>query len=86
VHSEPDDEVKKRLLWKSLSEAGLVEIPFEELPKRITEAKQAVMGRLNQLFKLKNDVQERKSVAHSLGALKNVETNLRRDVTRRTGE
>jgi hypothetical protein len=37
------------------------------------------------LFKLKNDVQERKSVAHSLGALKNLETNLSRDVTRRRG-
>lgn len=86
MQNEPDDEVKKRLLWKSLSEAGLVEIPFEELPRRITEAKQAVIGRLNQLFKLKNDVQERKSVAHSLGALKNVETNLCRDVTRRRGK
>ena len=84
VQGEPDEEVKKHLLWKTLSEAGLVEIPFEELPKRISEAKQAVMGRLNQLFQLKNDVQERKSVAHSLGTLKNLETNLRRDVTRKT--
>jgi hypothetical protein len=84
VQGEADDEVKKHSLWKTLSEAGLVEIPFDELPKRITEAKQAVMGRLNQLFQLKNDVHERKSVAHSLGTLKNLEANLRRDATRRT--
>jgi hypothetical protein len=84
VQGEADDEVKKHLLWKTLSEAGLVEIPFDELPKRITEAKQAVMGRLSQLFQLKNDVHERKSVAHSLGTLKNLEANLRREATRRT--
>jgi hypothetical protein len=33
---------------------------------------------------LKNDVHERKSVAHSLGTLKNLEANLRREATRRT--
>jgi hypothetical protein len=85
VQSEPDEEVRKNSLWKTLSDAGLVEIPFEELPKRITEAKQAVMGRLSQLFQLKNDVQERKSVAHSLGTLKNLETNLGQDVTGKAG-
>ena len=84
MQGEPDEEVKKHLLWKTLLEAGLVEIPFEELPKRITEAKQAVIGRLNQLFQVQNDVQERKSVAHSLGTLKNLETNLCQEVARKT--
>jgi len=77
--NEPDDETRKRQVWKSLSDAGLVEIAFDEFPDRIKEAKQTVIGRLSQLLKLKNDVQERESVAHSLGTLKNLEAKLRRD-------
>lgn len=79
--NEPEDETRKHQVWKSLSDAGLVEISYDEFPDRIREAKQAVMGRLGQLLKVKNDVQERESVAHSLGTLKNLEATLRRDAT-----
>jgi hypothetical protein len=79
--SEPNDEGKKQRAWKSLQDAGLVEIAMEEFPERISEAKRTVIGRLNELMQAQNRMEERQSLAHSLGALKNLETTLRSDVS-----
>jgi hypothetical protein len=75
--NEPKDENKKHQVWESLKDAGLVEISLEEFPDRIREAKRTVMGRLGELIGFKNRVEERHSLAHSLGALKNLESTLR---------
>lgn len=79
--SEPNDEGRKQRAWKSLQDAGLVEIALEEFPERISEAKRVVIGRLSELMEAQNRIEERQSLAHSLGALKNLETSLRSDVT-----
>ena len=81
--SEPDEETKKHQVWKSLREAGLVEISPEEFPDRIRDAKRVVIGRLSELLEIKNRVEERQSLAHSLGALKNLETTLGGNVSPR---
>ena len=77
--SQSEDKSEKERLWKLLSEARLLDIPLEEFPERIQEAKAVVMRRLGELLELKNDVQERQSAAYSLGTLKKLETSLRRD-------
>ena len=75
--TSPSDEPDEEQVWKSLSEAGLVDITLDDFPERIKEAKHAVMGRLSELLELTSDIQERRSVAHSLGMLKRLETTLR---------
>lgn len=65
-----------RRLWKSLSEAGLVDPGPEEFPQRIKEAKHAVVEGLDELFKRETDIEKRRSAAHSLGTLKTLETTL----------
>jgi hypothetical protein len=74
-----DDKSDKERLWKSLSEARLLDIPLEEFPERIKEAKAVVMRRLGELLELKNHTQERQSTAYSLGTLKKLENSVRRD-------
>lgn len=79
--SRSNDESEKEQVWKSLSEAGLVEITLDEFPKRIKEAKHVVIGRLSELLELTTDIQERQSVAYSLGALQKLETILQVDAS-----
>ena len=66
----------KQRLWTSLLEAGLIDIPADDVPDRIKEAKAVVIGRLGELLQLKSNVQERESAAHSLATLKKLETTL----------
>jgi len=72
------DKSEKQRLWTSLLEAGLIDIPADDVPDRIKEAKAVVMGRLGELLQLKNNVQERESAAHSLATLKKLEKTLSR--------
>jgi hypothetical protein len=80
VTSTPDETDEQQQAWKSLSKAGLVEIALDEFPERIKEVKHVVMGRLSELLELKNRIQERNSVAYSLGTLSNLEATLQADV------
>jgi hypothetical protein len=66
----------KQRLWTSLLEAGLIDIPADDVPDRIKEAKAVVIGRLGELLQLKSNVQERESTAHSLATLKKLETTV----------
>lgn len=66
-----------RQAWKSLSEAGLVEMRPDELSQKIQEVKHVVIVRLSELLQIKNDVEERESAAYSLATLKRIETTLR---------
>jgi hypothetical protein len=74
--SRQRDEIGDRQVWKSLSEAGLLEITLDQFPERIKEVKSVVMRRLSELLELKAGLQERESAAYSLGTLKNLEANL----------
>jgi hypothetical protein len=80
VTSQSDETDEQQQAWKSLSKAGLVEIALEEFPERIKEVKHVVMSRLSELLEFKNRIQERNSVAYSLGTLKNLEATLQADV------
>ncbi len=66
----PYDEFEKEQVWKLLSEAGLVDITLDDFPELLKQAKHVVMGRLSELLELTTDIQERQSVAYSLGTLK----------------
>jgi hypothetical protein len=70
------EEINTRRVWKSLTDAGLVEIKLDQFPDRIREVKHIAMGRLDELLELKTDDEERHYVAHSLGTLKRLETTL----------
>jgi hypothetical protein len=72
-------ESDKQRVWSLLSKAGLVDIPPEEFPKRINEAKNAVMERLGELLEVSTDVGERDSAAYSLATLKKLEATLKRE-------
>lgn len=61
-----------------LSEAGLIDIPTDDFPKKIKEAKNAVMERLSELLEVTTDIQERDSAAYSLATLIKVETTLKK--------
>jgi hypothetical protein len=80
VTSQSDETNDQQQAWKSLSKAGLVEIALDEFPERIKEVKHVVMGRLSELLELKNRIQERNSVAYSLGTLSNLEATLQADI------
>lgn len=71
-----DDEAGKQTLWKSLADAGLVEIALDEFPNRIRYVKQTVMVRLSELLEEETDWRERESAAYSLGTLKKLESKL----------
>ena len=79
--SRPYEESEKELDWSLLSEAGLIDIPADQFPQRIKEAKHAVIGRLTELLQLTNDIEERESAAYSLATLKKLETTLKRSGT-----
>jgi hypothetical protein len=76
----------KQRLWTSLLEAGLIDIPADDVPDRIKEAKAVVIGRLGELLQLKSNVQERESAAHSLATLKKLETTVSRTTRQRDRE
>jgi hypothetical protein len=78
--SSPHEKTTTQRVWESLKKAGLVEIKLDEFPARIKDVKHVTLGRLGELFELKNGIQERESVAHSLGFLKRLETTVREDV------
>lgn len=78
--SQSDQTDDQQQAWKTLSKAGLVEIALDEFPERIKEVKHVVMSRLSELLEFKNRIQERNSVAYSLGTLKNLEATLQTDV------
>jgi len=80
VTSQSDQTDDQQQAWKTLSKAGLVEIALDEFPERIKEVKHVVMSRLSELLEFKNRIQERNSVAYSLGTLKNLEATLQTDV------
>ena len=77
--SQGEGKSEKEHLWRSLSEARLLDIPLEEFPQRIKEAKAVVMTRLGELMERQNDLQERQSTAYSLGTLRKLENSVRRD-------
>ena len=80
----PYEESEKEQVWKLLSDAGLVDITLDDFPNRIKEAKHTVMGRLAELLEPATDMQERESVAYSLGTLRKLETTLQVDTGRST--
>jgi hypothetical protein len=72
-------ESEKQRVWSLLSKAGLVDIPPDEFPKRINDAKNAVMERLGELLEVSTDLGERDSAAYSLATLKKLEATLKRE-------
>jgi hypothetical protein len=73
------EEDRSQRVRKSLADARLVEIEPEEFPDRIREVKQVAIGRLGELLQKDTGLQERRSVAHSLGTLSRLEATLRTD-------
>jgi hypothetical protein len=71
--SQSDDEPDELQVWRVLSEAGLVEIRLDEFAERIRDVKRIVTGRLRDLLDFDTGVQERESVAYSLGTLTGLE-------------
>jgi hypothetical protein len=55
---------KKR---KTYAKPSLLDIPADDLPKRIKEAKDSIMHRLVQLIGQQDKVEERESAAYMLG-------------------
>ena len=84
--NRPYEESEKERIWRLLSEAGLIDIPSDEFPERIKQAKDVVMGRLGQLLEVTHDLQERESTAYSLATLRKLETTLRRSEKRRASD
>ncbi len=80
------EKSEKQRVWTSLLEAGLIDIPPDDFPDRVKEAKAVVMGRLGELLQLKSNIQERESAAHSLATLKKLETTLSRSAKQRDGK
>jgi|1185.fasta_scaffold18777_3 hypothetical protein len=74
-----DRESERQRVWSLLSDAGLIDIPAEQFPERIKEAKNAVMERLSELLETAIDIKERDSAAYSLATLKKLETTLQRN-------
>jgi hypothetical protein len=73
------EEDRTQRVRKSLADARLVEIEVDEFPDRIREVKQVAIGRLGELLQKDTALQERRSVAHSLGTLSRLEATLRTD-------
>jgi len=63
-------------VWRTLSEAGLVEIRVDEFPERLKEVKRIVTERLLELLDFGASIWERETAAHSLGTLKGLELRL----------
>ena len=81
-----DEKSEQERLWKLLSEAGLIDIPRDKFPDRIKEAKDVVIGRLSELLKVPNDVQERESAACSLATLRRLESTFGKTGTARADD
>jgi len=77
----PDEKAQTQRVWKSLTEAGLIEIKLDEFANKLKEVKHVAMGRLGELLERQSALRERESVAHSLGTLKRLETTLPADST-----
>ena len=68
-----DDENEEQQVWRTLSDAGLVEIRLGDFAERIRDVKGIVILRLRELLDFNTGVKERESAAYSLGALKRLE-------------
>lgn len=68
-----DDEIEAGQAFKTLSDAGLIEIQFDEFVEKIRDVKRLVTLRLRELLDLDAGAKERDSAAHSLGTLKSLE-------------
>ena len=77
----PDEKAQTQRVWKSLTEAGLIEIKLDEFANKLKEVKHVAMGWLGELRERQDALRERESVAHSLGTLKRLETTLPADST-----
>jgi len=75
----PNEQVQTQRVWKSLTEAGLLEIKLDEFPDKLKKVKRVAIGWLGELLERQNAVRERESVAHSLGTLKRLENTLGTD-------
>ena len=73
------EEDRSQRVRKSLADARLVEIELDEFPDRIREVKKVAIGRLGELLQKETGLQERRSVAHSLGTLSRLEATLKTD-------
>jgi hypothetical protein len=71
--SRSDEETEEQQVWRSLSEAGLVEIQLDEFAERIGDVKRMVIARLREMLDFDSGIQERESAAYSLGTLKGLE-------------
>ncbi len=71
--SQSDEETEDQTAWRTLSEAGLVEIRADEFAERIRDVKRIVIVRLRELLDLNTDIKERESAAYSLGTLAGLE-------------
>jgi hypothetical protein len=71
--SRSDEETEEQQVWRSLSEAGLVEIQLDEFAERIRDVKRMVIVRLREMLDFDSGIQERESAAYSLGTLKGLE-------------
>ncbi len=74
-----DEDTQVPRVWKSLRQAGLVEIKLDEFPEKLQKVKHVAIGRLGELLERQTGIREQESVAHSLGTLKRLETTLRAD-------
>jgi hypothetical protein len=71
--SRSDEETEEQQVWRTLSEAGLVEIGLDEFAERIRDVKRIVIVRLRELLDFNTGIKERESAAYSLGTLKGLE-------------
>ena len=74
--SRSDDENEGQRVWKTLSEAGLVEIRLEEFAERLRDVKRLVSTRLHEMLGFDKSSPECESAAHSLGTLRGLELKL----------
>lgn len=77
----PEEKWQTGQVWKSLTDAGLVEIQIEEFAAKLEKVKHVAIGHLGELLERQSGHREQESVAHSLGTLKQLETRLRTDRT-----
>ena len=84
--SDAHKESEKERLWRLLLEAGLVDIPPDDFPERIKEAKDVVLRRLTELLEATSALDECQSAAYSLGTLTKLETRLGAPSTPSSGD
>ena len=80
--SRSDEENEGQQVWKTLSEAGLVEIRLEEFTERLGDVKRLVSTRLRELLNFATGTQECESAARSLGTLRGLELKLQASTPR----